>query len=498
MVPSVENHGRHALTSALRGDSDAAMPGDGCRFKWEGATNRGMFAIAGAKGGCGKTTVTIGLADAFSRAGTPAVAVDADRQLPNLHVVAGADRTPTLVDVASDGELEAVVQGRQGPDGDGVGAGVGIVPAPEPSERAEVDFELAIDRLERTGAEVLVDCPSGAGPDAVEPLEYADAAVVVTTATDRGLDAAATTVEIARRLDTPIAGAIVTLTDGVTDTLESSLGIPVLGTVPDCESPLTEAAARTAFDDLAAAVARRATATPSPGSDREGSAKSLLSTGNRAVDRTLGGVPPGTVVAVTAHPASQSERLLYEATATRGTLYLTTDRSRNDVERAIQSTTVRTGNPTVRRLDRDEPVEHARRLIGELPEGANLVIDSVAPLERTAGEAYPDVLNAVADRMAETGGIAILHCLRGAEPNRRTTTLHLADAVFDVRTISAGVGTGVEHRIAVPKFRSDGRRSPIVELDRHEKGERDDLDSEGDPTAFEFAAKRDDRQGKAE
>jgi len=69
-----------------------------------------MIAIAGAKGGCGKTVTTIGLAEAVGRRGTTSIAVDADCQLPNLHVVGGVDRTPTLAALESDADVESVVQ----------------------------------------------------------------------------------------------------------------------------------------------------------------------------------------------------------------------------------------------------------------------------------------------------------------------------------------------------------------------------------------------------
>ncbi|MDZ5813368.1 P-loop NTPase, partial [Halorubrum sp. AD140] len=43
-----------------------------------------MIAVAGGKGGSGKTTTTLGLARALSRRGAPVVAADADWDLPNL------------------------------------------------------------------------------------------------------------------------------------------------------------------------------------------------------------------------------------------------------------------------------------------------------------------------------------------------------------------------------------------------------------------------------
>jgi KaiC/GvpD/RAD55 family RecA-like ATPase len=74
-----------------------------------------------------------------------------------------------------------------------------------------------------------------------------------------------------------------------------------------------------------------------------------LRMGIDVLDRKLdGGVPPGSIVAYVADPASQSELLLYELTAARRTLYLTTQRSTEAVEDALARSPATIGNPTVR------------------------------------------------------------------------------------------------------------------------------------------------------
>ncbi|SDQ18618.1 DUF7125 family protein [Natronobacterium texcoconense] len=413
-----------------------------------------MLAIAGAKGGCGKTTITLGLADAFARNGTPTVAVDADRQLPNLHVLADVDREPTIAELENATDIDEITHSRTETDD------VGVLPAATTTQ--QIDLEAAIGRLRRSPKRVLVDCPSGAGPDAIEALEYADRVVVVATNTDRGLRGAGTTIDVAHRLDVPIAGIVINQSSGVTDVLESKLEAPVLGTIPEHESPLTGPATREAFDDIAA----RLTVGGSESYRRRCEYNdNRLPVGNQAIDRALqGGVPPGTTIALTADPASQSEQFLYQATATRGTLYLTTDRTGTAVEAAIGSATVRTGNPTVRHLEND-PLEHATRLVDELPDGANLVVDSMNALERTNRDDYLEFLNGIVDRMHETRGIAVLHCLKPTSSENRTVTRHLVDAVFDLRTITAGENMGVTHRLSVPKFRFDGRVAETIEFD---------------------------------
>ncbi|WIV66439.1 RAD55 family ATPase [Natrialbaceae archaeon AArc-T1-2] len=198
-----------------------------------------------------------------------------------------------------------------------------------------------------------------------------------------------------------------------------------------------------------------------------------LQTGINVLDRKLdGGIPPGCIVAYTADPASQSELLLYELTAARGTLYVTTQRSDDAVRHAIDSSMARVGSPTVRHLDSDEPLSEATRLIGALPDGANLIIDPVDVLERTDRHEYVDFLNTLKDRMLETGSLAFLHCLKSdAEPENRPTTTHVADAVFDLRTTVGA--TELENFLTIPKYRRGGAPSETIKLELSERVEID-------------------------
>jgi len=146
-------------------------------------------------------------------------------------------------------------------------------------------------------------------------------------------------------------------------------------------------------------------------------------TGIDVLDRKLdGGLPPGCLVAYTAEPASQSELLLYELTAARGTLYLSTERSDDAVRHAIESSPSSVGSPTVRHVTSDTPIEEATRLIGALPDGANLIIDTMDVLEQRDTEEYVDFLNELKATMLETGSIAL-----ALSQGRRRTGEPIAD-----------------------------------------------------------------------
>ncbi|WP_135667328.1 DUF7125 family protein [Halorhabdus rudnickae] len=408
-----------------------------------------MIAIAGAKGGCGKTTVTLGLAKALADSGRPTIAVDADRQLPDLHTTADVDREPTIAALDGQTDVASVAKGVPGVPG------VGVITAQRSGET--VDQAAVLERLDYETADVLVDCPSGVGPDVVEPLAAADHAVVVTTGTERSLEAARTTIDAADRLDISIAGVVFNRCETVPDELAAELDAETLGAVPDRDSPLVDDAIE-AFQEVAKDLRGvTGSATADTGVPQR---PDRLPTGVVGLDRLLGGgVPCGGVVALEAPPASQAELLLYNLTATRGTLYLTSERSEATVRNALASSPVEVGNPTIRELDSDAPLGTATELIENLPEGANLVVDAVDPLETIGRRDYVDFLNVLAERVADTAGLAVLHCLETpSATDGRGVTEQFADVVVEFCPERDGVDPGLELR----KFRSE--RSP----DRYE------------------------------
>ncbi|WP_436343474.1 RAD55 family ATPase [Natronorubrum sp. FCH18a] len=194
-----------------------------------------------------------------------------------------------------------------------------------------------------------------------------------------------------------------------------------------------------------------------------------LDTGIDVLDRKLdGGLPPGCIVAYTAEPASQSELLLYELTAARGTLYLSTERSDDAIRHAIESSPSEVGSPTVRHVTSENPLEEATRLIGALPDGANLIIDTMDVLEDADTDEYVSFLNELKSQMLDTSSIAVLHCLKGDDvPVGRTRTFHAADAVFDLRTETAG--SELENHLTIPKFRGGAQPTDAIKLELTEE-----------------------------
>jgi len=212
-----------------------------------------VIAVAGGKGGSGKTTTTLGLARALSRRGASVIAADADWDLPNLARLASAiddgrgpaADAPTVVDaVRTEGTLRP---DRRTPT---------VLSAPDALADTDARRTLgALSDVVPDDSPALLDCPAGASPDAAAPLRVADRCLLVTPLRRPALRDAAKTAALARRLDCPPIGAVGVRTESVPNAVADLLGCPVLGAVPSVEpEPLSASSVRTAYDDLARRV----------------------------------------------------------------------------------------------------------------------------------------------------------------------------------------------------------------------------------------------------
>lgn len=198
-----------------------------------------MLAVAGGKGGCGKTTTTLGLALVAGRLGHSVLTVDADVDVPDLHRVAGVegpdDRHPdTFGPRDSEGQRDPVPRPVPG------SPGVAVLPA-----RPGTKFEVLHDRIQTVAREydvVLLDCPSGGGRDAAIPLRIADRTVLVTTDEEPSVRDAAKTGAMARAVGTPVVGAVLTHAERVPDDVDALFDALAVEAVPSASSPLQDRA----------------------------------------------------------------------------------------------------------------------------------------------------------------------------------------------------------------------------------------------------------------
>ncbi|TSD14011.1 transcriptional regulator [Haloglomus irregulare] len=194
-----------------------------------------------------------------------------------------------------------------------------------------------------------------------------------------------------------------------------------------------------------------------------------LRTGIDVLDRKLdGGIPAGSIVALTADPASQAELLLYELTATRGTLYISLDRTGDAVTDSLANSPAATGSPTVRDVAGEAPLDNAAKLVSALPESSNLIVDPLNVLEHQEPPRFRNFMNELQNHIYNTGSLALLHCLDGHRvPELRDTTLHMSDVVFDLKTTESG--DTIENRLAIPKFRGGRALNDIIKLELSEE-----------------------------
>lgn len=191
-----------------------------------------------------------------------------------------------------------------------------------------------------------------------------------------------------------------------------------------------------------------------------------LRTGIDVLDRKLdGGIPAGSIVGLTAPPASQAELFLYELTATRGTLWLSLDRTAEAVQYSITNTTANTGDPTIRHISGEAPLDNAGKLVSALPETSNLILDPIDVLEAQEPHSrYRAFMNDLQNHIFNTGSLAILHCLDGRDvPPLRDTTEHFADVIFALET--RVLGDDIENKLAIPKFRGGRAPGDVIKLD---------------------------------
>ena len=203
-----------------------------------------MLAIAGGKGGSGKTTTALGVASALAQRRRRPLVVDCDLDAPNLHLRAGVDRDPGVD--ASNPEAAAHEAAAL--------PGVDVLPA---GDADGDDLAATLDSLPNDRP-VVLDCPAGASEAAARPLRAADATLLVTTLGQESVEDAVKTAAMARAVGASPCVAAVSRESSVPDGLRAALGAPDIVAVPEVPAPLTADAATAAYARLVESAAPNA------------------------------------------------------------------------------------------------------------------------------------------------------------------------------------------------------------------------------------------------
>lgn len=173
-----------------------------------------ILAVAGGKGGVGKSTIAYNLGAALD-----AVVIDADLGMADLPAGIGPDLHDVLAERAD--PREAI---RSGP--------VDLLPCGRSLAGARAADVAALEEVavavERERGRVIVDCPAGLRADAGVPLAVADATVLVVSPRTFALADAVRTRELARELDAGVAGIALNrvVDEPPVEAIERTLGAP--------------------------------------------------------------------------------------------------------------------------------------------------------------------------------------------------------------------------------------------------------------------------------
>jgi septum site-determining protein MinD len=208
-----------------------------------------MLAIAGGKGGCGKTTTALGLASALAARGARPLVVDADPDMPDIHHVVGLDHDEGIDAVARGTSVE---RAHRQPS---ALPGVAVLTAGSREHYAQ-----ALDALTGWSGPVILDCPAGASPDAIRPLRHATEALVVTTGAPQCLEDATRTATAARQLGVDVVGTVVrerprsnTVSAEIADSVP-----PVCARLPTVDAdPLADSRTQAVWTQLATSISTR-------------------------------------------------------------------------------------------------------------------------------------------------------------------------------------------------------------------------------------------------
>lgn len=224
------------------------------------------YAVAGGKGGVGKTTTVVNTAYELSDRGHDVVVVDADLSMTNLGRMLGRTHEPTLHDVLADeAGLAAAIDTT-----DEVALLRGDSDLYSYRDADPSKLGRVLKRLRTAFDVVVVDTGAGISHEVFVPVGTADGTVLVTTPDETAVTDTRKTADVVERVDGTLLGAVVTRADEATaEGVATDLETDLLGYTPDTpeivgEEPVVrtapDSAVASAYSEIAGAMAVAAAA----------------------------------------------------------------------------------------------------------------------------------------------------------------------------------------------------------------------------------------------
>ena len=180
-----------------------------------------------------------------------------------------------------------------------------------------------------------------------------------------------------------------------------------------------------------------------------------FSTGMSFLDRRIdGGIPVGTIVALTAPASSQSELLIQELTKEQELLYLsTTCPEEAEIRERLEVARTTKDSLTIKYTPPETLLEDPEAPLSDLSPESILVLDVVNSIENAQRKPYLKFLNTLKKYVRDVNCVAILHCLNidGGSPSQRGLTLKRADHVWQLQTTA--LSNEIRSRLLITKSR---------------------------------------------
>jgi septum site-determining protein MinD len=193
-----------------------------------------FITFVSGKGGAGKTTSTVNVAQALTNLGKKVIVLDANLVTPNLAIQLGFMNPKGTINkfLRKEQNLHEITYLHE--------SGLSIIPASpsfqefqktNPGKLAEI-----FEHLDDTVDYVLIDAPSGLGYDVVQVLKNSDECFIVANPNLSSIMDALKTVELARANDNIISGLVLNMTHRGRNELkqkevENILGLNVIANI---------------------------------------------------------------------------------------------------------------------------------------------------------------------------------------------------------------------------------------------------------------------------